>query len=207
LTVSLIHADDHLVVIDKPAGMLSVPGRGDDKQDCAWRRVCESFPDALIVHRIDMATSGLLVLARGPAAQRRLSLAFARREVRKRYVAVVHGFITPWAGKIDLPLIADWPERPKQKVDLAAGKPSLTRYLCVGHDVAGHTSRVELEPVTGRSHQLRVHLLALGHAIVGDRLYGASDDMAPRLMLHACDLAFPHPHDGRLLVLHSATPF
>jgi len=203
----VVHRDDALVAVDKPAGMLSVPGRGADKQDCAAARVAEQWPDALIVHRLDMATSGLLVFARGAPAQRRLSMAFAGREVHKRYEAVVHGLVHHDSGEIDLPLMADWPNRPLQKVD-HHGKPSLTRYRVLSRDEALQRTRLALEPVTGRSHQLRVHLQAIGHPIVGDELYDpARASTSPRLLLHACELRLPHPVSGELLTLHSVAPF
>jgi tRNA pseudouridine32 synthase/23S rRNA pseudouridine746 synthase len=201
----LIHLDDDLLVADKPAGLLAVPGRGPDKQDCLVARIQTEFPDALTVHRLDMATSGLILFARGAQMQRALSLLFQQRLVAKRYIALVAGRIAPETGEIDLPLIADWPNRPRQKVDLDIGKPSLTRYRLLAYDELGDTSRVELEPVTGRSHQLRVHLLAIGHPIVGDALYGGRD--AGRLMLHACSLGFAHPRDGRPLMLSSDPSF
>jgi len=207
LTLMVVHRDDALVAVDKPAGMLSVPGRGADKQDCAAARVAEQWPDALIVHRLDMATSGLLVFARGAPAQRRLSMAFAGREVHKRYEAVVHGLVHHDSGEIDLPLMADWPNRPLQKVD-HHGKPSLTRYRVLSRDEALQRTRLALEPVTGRSHQLRVHLQAIGHPIVGDELYDpARASTSPRLLLHACELRLPHPVSGELLTLHSVAPF
>jgi tRNA pseudouridine32 synthase/23S rRNA pseudouridine746 synthase len=186
----LLHVDERLIVANKPSGMLSVPGRGADKQDCLIHRVQQRYADALIVHRLDMATSGLLLLARGAAMQRQLSLAFAARAVGKRYIAVVAGHPGPpgAAGEIALPLLADWPNRPRQKVDLLQGKPSLTRYRVLSHE--GSNSRVELEPVTGRSHQLRVHLQQLGHPILGDALYASAAQCAaaPRLLLHASHL-------------------
>lgn len=202
-----MHADDSLVVIDKPAGLLAVPGRGSDKADCAVVRVQRRFPDALVVHRLDMSTSGLLAFARGIEAQRVLSRAFETRAVDKRYVALVHGELPHESGEIDLPLAADWPNRPRQVVDRLRGRPSLTRWRVLARE-PGRT-RVALEPVTGRSHQLRVHLLALGHPIVGDALYAPADvqAMAPRLLLHACRLALPHPRDGAPLVVESAPPF
>jgi tRNA pseudouridine32 synthase / 23S rRNA pseudouridine746 synthase len=206
LSPAFVFVDDQLVVLDKPAGMLSVPGRGADKQDCAAGRAQQRFGDALIVHRLDMATSGLLLMARGADMQRRLSIAFARRAVAKRYVAVVHGLVQPDSGEIDLPLAADWASRPRQKVDPVDGKPSLTRYRCLAHDAATATTRLLLEPVTGRSHQLRVHLAAIGHAIVGDTLYGG-EAQAPRLMLHASELSLLHPASGEPLQLSSAPPF
>jgi tRNA pseudouridine32 synthase/23S rRNA pseudouridine746 synthase len=203
--LQVLFADDALVAVDKPAGLLSVPGRGDDKLDCVARRVQALHPDALVVHRLDMATSGVLLMARGPDAQRRVGQAFARREVHKRYVAVVHGTMAGDEGEIDLPLAADWPRRPRQKVDPVHGKPCLTRWRRLSVDARANTSRVALEPVTGRSHQLRVHLLAIGHPIVGDTLYGPSGD--GRLMLHAASLALAHPRSGEALALQSRVPF
>ena len=205
MSLALVYRDDTLVAVDKPAGLLSVPGRGPDKQDCAASRVQALHADALVVHRLDMATSGLLLLARGPQAQRRVSLAFERRTVHKRYVAIVQGRLSGTSGDIDLPLSADWPNRPLQKVDRVDGKAALTRYRVLSVDEATDTSRVALEPVTGRSHQLRVHLQALGHPIVGDTLYGGRP--AARLMLHAGELALPHPVTGAQLRLHCAAPF
>ena len=199
----LIYRDDALLVVNKPAGLLAVPGRGAEKQDCVSARLQQQFPDALIVHRLDMATSGLLLFARGAEIQRRLSQIFREREVAKRYVAVVTGRVQPETGVIDLPLLADWPNRPKQKIDHASGKPALTRYRVLNHD--GNTTCLELEPVTGRTHQLRVHLAAIGHPIIGDALYGGL--AAQRLMLHACALRFAHPCDGKILDLACAPPF
>jgi tRNA pseudouridine32 synthase/23S rRNA pseudouridine746 synthase len=174
LEPAVVYADDTLLVIDKPSGLLAVPGRGADKQDCLSARVQTRYPDALIVHRLDMATSGLMVMARGAAAQRELSKAFAARAVSKRYIAVVDGRLQAppegW-GMIDLPIIVDWPNRPLRIVDHAHGKPSLTRWRVLVHDETASNTRVELEPVTGRSHQLRVHLRELGHPILGDALY------------------------------------
>lgn len=193
----LVYLDAALLVVNKPAGLLSVPGRGAEKQDCLARRVQAAYPEALIVHRLDLSTSGLLVLARGKEMQRRLSRLFAERQVDKRYLAVVSGSLQTPAGEIDLPLSADWPERPRQKVDLLAGKPSLTRYQVLSHDPAGPTSRLALWPETGRTHQLRVHLQAIGHPIVGDTLYAGA--AAERLLLHAEELLFAHPESGQRL--------
>ncbi len=210
---TFIYADDHLVAADKPSGLLCVPGRGDAGRDCLSARVQQQYPDALIVHRLDMATSGLCVLARGADAQRRLSMAFAAREVHKRYVAVVQGLLRgapdgAWSV-IDLPLMPDWPNRPLSKVDHEHGKPSLTRWRVLAHDEAGGTTRLALEPVTGRSHQLRLHLQAIGHPILGDALYAPPvvQVLAPRLLLHASDITLPHPATGEPLSLHSAVPF
>jgi len=203
----LMHVDAQRIVINKPAGLLAVPGRGDDKQDCAWARVRAQFPDALVVHRLDQATSGLIVFARGEAMQRALSDAFALRQVGKRYEAVVSGAVAQDEFDIDLPLIADWPNRPRQKVDLAQGKPSLT-HVQVLHRQAGQT-RLWLMPVTGRSHQLRVHLLSIGHPILGDALYAPPDAaaQAPRLLLHARDLSLPALLGETALTLHSPADF
>lgn len=203
--LDLVYRDASLVVVNKPAGLLAVPGRGADKQDCVASRVQAEFPDALAVHRLDMATSGLMLFARGAEMQRLLSRMFRERAVQKRYVAMVAGKLKSSAGEIDLPLVCDWPNRPRQKVDYASGKPSLTRYRMLAHDTATDTTRVELEPVTGRTHQLRVHLMAIGHPILGDALYGGR--AAQRLLLHACSLGFAHPLDGEPLLLTSDPPF
>ncbi len=203
--VELIYQDDALVVAMKPAGLLAVPGRGEDKQDCLSARVQKMFPDALIVHRLDMATSGLMVFARGVMMQTQLSRAFHDRKVGKRYVAVVRGELVPAVDVIALPLACDWPNRPKQKVDHEIGKHSLTRYRVLTYDAASDATRVALEPVTGRTHQLRVHMSAIGHPISGDCLYGGV--AAPRLMLHAESLCFAHPRLERTLSFVSRAPF
>jgi tRNA pseudouridine32 synthase/23S rRNA pseudouridine746 synthase len=226
----LIYCDDSLLVVNKPAGLLAVPGRGEDKQDCLSARLQLEFPDALVVHRLDMSTSGLIVFARGAEMQRRLSQMFREREVEKRYVAVVAGKLEPETGEVDLPIVADWPNRPLRKIDAETGKPSLTRYRLLRYENAvlaervedlsssgcppfdrlrangPEFTRVELEPVTGRTHQLRVHMSAIGHPILGDALYGVASS-APRLLLHACSLSFAHPLSGNPLNFASAAPF
>jgi tRNA pseudouridine32 synthase / 23S rRNA pseudouridine746 synthase len=210
--VEPLFADDTLLVFDKPSGLLAVPGRGADKQDCLAARVQVRYPDALIVHRLDMATSGLMVMARGLMAQRALSKAFAAREVGKRYIAVVAGRLAPppdgW-GIIDLPIVVDWPNRPRRIVDHQVGKPSLTRWRVLESGGCDSSTRIELEPVTGRSHQLRVHLRELGHPILGDTLYAPPDVQAQagRLLLHACALNFVHPLSGGALAFESPVPF
>jgi len=203
----IVHLDTDLVVVNKPTGMLSVPGRGPERADCAWTRVQAIAPDALVVHRLDMATSGLLLFGRGAAMQRALSISFAQRRVHKRYIAVVEGGPHEDAGEVDLPLIADWPNRPRQKVDIHLGKPSLTRWRVLSRE-SGRT-RLAMEPVTGRSHQLRVHAAAMGWPIVGDALYGDASQpgAAPRLLLHACELHLPHPLDGLERTWSSPAPF
>ena len=197
--VAPVFISDDLLLINKPAGLLSVPGRGPDKQDCVIHRVQAHFPEALIVHRLDQATSGLLLLARSPAAQRRLSLAFAERRVHKRYEALLQGHLPASASEwqmMDLPLLTDWPNRPRQMINHEQGKSSQTRYRSLAHE--GPNSRVALEPLTGRTHQLRVHMMALGHPIVGDTLYSSPQDQPPaaevpglRMCLHARSLYLP----------------
>lgn len=196
--LDLIHVDEALIVVNKPEGLLSVPGRGEDRQDCMVHRVQRRFPEALTVHRLDMATSGLLVFARGEAMQRALSVLFQDRQVNKRYVAVVKGLLAQDHGEINLPLIADWPNRPRQMVCFERGKPSQTLYEVLARDLDKGETRVALTPVTGRSHQLRVHMLALGHPMLGDPFYGDADSQAraPRLHLHAEGLSLPHPVSG-----------
>lgn len=210
---TLVHADEALLVLDKPEGLLSVPGRGPENADCLSARVQARYPEALIVHRLDQATSGLLVMARGIEAQRRLSLAFAERRVHKRYEAVVWGVpdtsnadADGWSD-IHLPLIVDWPNRPRSKVDRDMGKPSHTRWRL--QQPLGDRARLLLEPVTGRSHQLRVHLMSLGHPIIGDTLYAQGDALtaASRLLLHAAWLELPHPHSGQPLRFTAPLPF
>lgn len=205
----IVFADATLVVANKPAGLLAVPGRGADKQDCLAARVQALYADALIVHRLDMATSGLLVLARSAEAHRTLSIAFAQRRVHKRYTAVVAGLMDEAEGRIEMPLICDWPNRPRQKVDHTLGKPSLTLYRVLQRAPERGITRIELEPVTGRSHQLRVHLAEIGHAIVGDALYASPEvqAMAPRLLLHASLLELPHPASGVTMGFESPAPF
>ena len=207
--VEIVHADAHCVVVLKPAGLLSVPGLGVDGDDCLAARVQAEFTDALVVHRLDMATSGLMLFARGASAQRTLSIAFAAREVQKRYIAVASGQVAQEHGEIDLPLAADWPNRPRQKVDRVTGKPSLTRWRVLARHAAADTTRLSLEPVTGRAHQLRVHLLAIGHPIVGDALYAPAEVLArsSRLLLHASALSFAHPAGGERLAFESTAPF
>ena len=212
LALPLLYADDALLVLDKPAGLLSVPGRGPDKQDCLAARVQRQYPEALVVHRLDMATSGLLVMARELFAQRALGRAFEQRRVHKRYVAVVDGLLAPSAGEwglIELPLAVDWPRRPLNIVDREHGKPSTTRWRVLAQDAALGRTRVELEPLTGRTHQLRVHLQALGHPILGDALYAGAEVQAraDRLLLHATGLQLPHPRTGAALAFTSVPPF
>ncbi|ANQ83106.1 pseudouridine synthase A [Azoarcus olearius] len=211
LTPTLLYTDDSLIVADKPAGLLSVPAGGEDRQDCLALRVQAQFDDALIVHRLDAATSGLVLLARGMEMLRRMSLAFEQRVVGKRYVALVHGHVAQDEGEIALPLAADPLNRPRQIVDAARGRPALTRYRVLERSGAGDAAvtRLELKPMTGRSHQLRVHLMAIGHPIVGDPLYAPPESAAahPRMFLHAAGIAFIHPDRRVPMQFDSPVPF
>ena len=206
---ALIHVDRSLIVVDKPTRLLSVPGRGPDKQDCLVSRIQTEFPDALIVHRLDYDTSGLIVLARGKTMHRELSILFQERQVTKRYVAVVDGKPDADSGEVSLPLIVDWPNRPLHKVDFEIGKPALTFYQVLDHDTGRNCSRLSLTPETGRTHQLRVHMQALGHPILGDPLYADENAKAKsdRLMLHAEYLSFTHPVTGKMLAFTCPAPF
>jgi tRNA pseudouridine32 synthase/23S rRNA pseudouridine746 synthase len=197
--------DDWLLVAEKPADLLAVPGRGEAGRDHLWGRVQVPYPDALIVHRLDMATSGLIVMARGPESQRRLHRAFAQRLVHKTYHALVEGQVDAEQGTIAAPLICDWPNRPRQIVDTERGKPALTHWRVLER-LARHT-RLRLEPVTGRSHQLRVHLQSIGHPICGDTLYNPAAAACSRLALHAAELRFAHPEGGQPCHFVSPVPF
>ena len=212
MMVEALHEDADLLVLCKPAGLLCVPGKGPDKQDCLSARAQQRWPGALVVHRLDQATSGLVLMALHPQAQRCLSRAFEERQVAKRYQAVVQGRMGAPDGAwhaIDLPIAADWPRRPLRVIDPEKGKPSLTRWRALAHDAAAGTTRIELEPVTGRTHQLRVHLAAVGHPILGDALYAdaATQARAPRLLLHASHLAFAHPATGAAMAFEWPADF
>jgi tRNA pseudouridine32 synthase/23S rRNA pseudouridine746 synthase len=213
--LDVVFVDDHLVILNKPSGLLSVPGRGEDKQDCLIARAQSQWPEALTVHRLDMATSGLMVIARGPETQRKLSHAFEIREVSKSYEAIVSGVlqaeVTDSAERwqdIQMPLLIDWPNRPKSKVDWEHGKPSHTQWRVMG-SALGNATRVELKPITGRTHQLRLHMMAIGHAILGDALYAPPEVQAQssRLLLHARILRFKHPVTAKWMVFENKVPF
>lgn len=207
--LNIIYQDDSLLVLDKPAGLLSVPGRGADKQDCLASRVQAEYPEALIVHRLDMATSGLMLMAHNDAMQRQLSMMFEQRQIDKRYIAIVDGKLEQQSGEVNLPLITDWPNRPMQKVDYVNGKPTLTIFKRMEYNPEQNISRIELKPQTGRTHQLRVHMQSLGHAILGDRLYASTEvqEKSTRLLLHAESLAFIHPATQDALNINSQAPF
>ena len=211
-SLKLLHIDAALLVVAKPAGMLSVPGLHEGLHDNLTTHVQSLHADARVVHRLDQATSGLMLFARGAAMQRALSMAFEARQVQKHYVAVVLGQVDGDAGSIDAPLIADWPNRPRQRVDLQHGKPALTHWRVLERVLKGsaHTTRLELQPITGRTHQLRVHLQSIGHAIVGDALYAPDAPHEPgsaRLMLHATRIALIHPLRQEACCFTDAPPF
>jgi len=204
--LEILHLDHEVILVDKPAGLLSVPGKGEGLSDCLLARVQTTFPDALLVHRLDRDTSGVMIFAMTPYAQRHLGLQFEKRMTKKTYVARVWGVPVEKTGTIDLPLIVDWPNRPRQMVSLETGKPAQTDWRVLRDE--GQTARVRLMPHTGRSHQLRVHMLSMGHPILGDPFYatGEARDF-PRLMLHSEELRFKHPDGGQSTKVRSTVPF
>lgn len=207
--VRIVFADAHLVVVDKPYGLLSVPGRDPANRDCVPSRLLAEFGELRIVHRLDFDTSGLMLLARDAATHRELSRQFEQRSVEKCYQALVWGKPEPESGEIDLPIAVDWPNRPKKIVDPVNGKQALTRYLVLEYDSDSNIARVELKPVTGRSHQLRVHLAAIGHPILGCPFYASAEARAAydRLTLHAQRLTVTHPQTGERLTFEAPVPF
>src|SRR6056300_1916270 len=202
----ILHEDAHIVVVDKPAGLLSVPGRGPELADCLITRLQVVFPELLLVHRLDRDTSGVMVFAMTPHAQRNLSMQFEQRATKKTYVARVAGEVAEKSGEIDLPLIVDWPNRPRQKVCHDTGKPALTEWTRT--KVGNGESLLRLVPKTGRSHQLRVHCLSMGHPILGDPIYEPETfDRYPRMMLHSQELRLNHPENGLGMKFRSKAPF
>jgi tRNA pseudouridine32 synthase / 23S rRNA pseudouridine746 synthase len=204
--LEVLHRDHALLVVNKPAGLLSVPGKGAHLADCLLARAQAAFPGALLVHRLDRDTSGVMVFALTPQAQRHLGLQFEKRQMTKVYLARVWGEMAEKTGTVDLPLIVDWPNRPRQKVDPEAGRPAVTDWRVVR--IEDGTTRVRLYPRTGRSHQLRVHMAEIGHPILGDPFYatGPARD-APRLMLHSESLRLRHPDGGAGLGFSAKVPF
>ena len=204
--LQILHHDSEIVLVDKPAGLLSVPGRGEDLADCMIERLRGVFPEVLLVHRLDLDTSGVMVFALTRSTQGYLGQQFEKRQTRKIYVARVWGHIAEKQGQVDLPLIVDWPNRPRQHVNHETGKPAVTDWRVAKY--GDNETRVRLMPQTGRSHQLRVHMQAIGHPILGDTLYaeGAAADF-PRLMLHAESLRFRHPETGRSETYAAPCPF
>lgn len=218
--LSILYEDEALLAVDKPSGLLSVPGKGPDKQDCVIARLIPNYPDIRCIHRLDRDTSGILLLGRTADAQRHVGYQFETRQVRKRYEALVFGHLTSLQGEIDLPLAKDFSAPPRHRVDFEHGKIAKTNFQVICSDAIPKTkitekidpakfTRLSLAPHTGRSHQLRVHLAAMGHPILGDPLYACSEALAaaPRLMLHACELEFAHPGTGEQISLTSTCPF
>lgn len=206
--LTVLHHDDDMLILSKPSGLLSVPGKAEDHADCLEARAQERYPQARTVHRLDMATSGLVVMAMNAAAHRHLGLQFERRHVKKSYVARVWGHMEDDNGTIDLPLICDWPNRPMQKVCYEHGKAAQTEWEMIEREERGMT-KVRLFPYTGRSHQLRVHMLSLGHPILGDEFYAHEEALtaADHLQLHAESLMLYHPVDGRVCEFVDPCPF
>jgi len=213
--LEIIYQDDDIVILNKASGILSVPGRLPEHQDCLQNRVQAVLPTATIVHRLDMATSGLMIMALNKPAHVAISRQFEQRKTQKSYLARVWGAVEQANGTVDLPLICDWPNRPKQKVDHENGKQSLTHYQVISEDITNSSTisetstLLELTPVTGRSHQLRVHMLALGHPILGDRLYAHPQALAmsSRLQLHAAKLSLFHPKTEQAINFTAPCPF
>ncbi len=204
--LDILHHDAQILVVNKPAGLLSVPGKGAHLADCLIARIQASFPEALLVHRLDRDTSGVMVFAMTPHAQRHLGLQFEKRMTKKAYVARLAGHLEPRSGTVDLPLIVDWPNRPRQMVCHETGKPAETDWKVMSYG-EGET-RVRLVPKTGRSHQLRVHMLSLGHAILGDPLYATGEALDhPRMMLHSEELRLKHPDGGASQKFRVKAPF
>ena len=207
--LDILYQDEFFLALNKPAGLLSVPGNTEQKKDSLTTRVQKEFPDALAVHRLDMCTSGIMLMALGKESHRQFSMMFEQRKIEKCYLAIVDGKPEQSTGEINLPLITDWPNRPKQKVDHETGKPSCTKYKTLSFDSTTDSSEIELKPVTGRSHQLRVHMQALGHVILGDKLYADKkiQEKSERLLLHATLLEFIHPFTEKHITIKSNAPF
>ena len=201
----ILHRDVHILVVDKPAGLLSVPGKLEGRRDCLEVRLRAAFWDALLVHRLDCDTSGVMIFARTKQAQGFLGQEFEQRRAKKVYVARVHGVVEGENGRIDLPIGSDWPNRPKQMVDHQNGRSAITEWEVV--ERSGMETKVRLFPLTGRSHQLRVHMLALGHPVLGDPIYSDDAGRFPRLMLHAESLALHHPKTGEMVTYSALCPF
>ena len=204
--LSILYAYHHLLAVDKPSGLLSVPGKGDHLSDCLLTRIQAAFPEALLVHRLDRDTSGVMIFALSAMAQRHLGLQFEKRQTKKVYYARVWGHVAEKSGKVDLPLIVDWPNRPLQKVDHETGRQAITEWRVVRYEE--NQTRIRLYPQTGRSHQLRVHMKEIGHPILGDPFYATGEARnAPRLMLHAESLRLRHPEGGRGMNFRATRPF
>lgn len=208
-TIEILYMDDDLLIANKPSGLLTVPGKGPENQDCLHKRALGINPNARIVHRLDQATSGIVMFPLNYPCLKQLTHQFEARDIHKRYIAIVDGLVDADEGEVQLPLICDWPNRPRQKVCYEQGKSAHTRYRVLTRDLDNKRSRVQLEPVSGRTHQLRVHMLSLGHPILGDRLYAPEAVIAqsPRLLLHAQELWLTHPIARTPLQIQCTSPF
>lgn len=219
LPIEILYEDTDLLIVNKPADLLTVPGRGPDKQDCLINRIthygqnsksshASRWASARIIHRLDMATSGIVILALNHATQAAMGKLFSERKISKRYIAIVAGQVTR-TEDINFPLICDWPNRPKQKVDHEQGKHATTQIELASYNPSDDTSRILLTPITGRSHQLRVHMLAIGHPILGDYFYAPPDikNQSNRLLLHAEYIAFLHPLTQEHINIHCPATF
>ncbi len=205
--LEILYQDEAMLILNKPSGLLTVPGKAAEHQDCLERRVQRVYPEARIVHRLDMSTSGIVVMALGLDSQRHLNRQFEQRQTEKHYIARLEGTMQAEKGVVELPLICDWPNRPKQMVCFERGKKATTNYLVLARE--HNATRVKLTPITGRSHQLRVHMQWLGHPILGDKFYASADGVlaASRLQLHAEFLALSHPTSGKMMEFYAKCPF
>ena len=203
--IEVLHEDAQLLAVNKPAGLLSVPGKGEHLADCLIARLERAFPTALLIHRLDRDTSGVMIFALTPHAQRHIGLQFEKRQTKKTYIAQVHGEVAQSGGVVDLPLIVDWPNRPLQHVDHENGKQAVTEWKRM--KVSDGTTRMRLMPKTGRSHQLRVHMREIGHPILGDPFYSENSENYPRMMLHAHALRLRHPDGGHGMEFKAKIPF
>ncbi|MDG2097246.1 MAG: pseudouridine synthase [Paracoccaceae bacterium] len=207
LSVDILYHDRNIIVVNKPSGLLSVPGKGELLKDCLISRLQKVFPDALLVHRLDLETSGVMLFALTPYAQRHLGLQFEKRQVKKTYIANVWGNVENKTGEIEAPIIVDWPNRPRQKICWETGKSAFTKWRVLRKNKL--STRLRLMPTTGRSHQLRVHMLSIGHVILGDKLYakGEALEASERLQLHSESIKIRHPEGGKGIVFKSRNPF
>jgi tRNA pseudouridine32 synthase / 23S rRNA pseudouridine746 synthase len=207
--LDILYLDEDLLIANKPAGLLCVPGKGPEKQDCLYNRALKFNPNARIAHRLDQGTSGIVMFPLNYLTLKNLTHMFEARQIHKRYIAVVEGLVAEDEGEIKLPLICDWPNRPLQKVCFESGKAAHTRYQVLERNQGANTTRVLLEPVSGRTHQLRVHMLSLGHPMLGDGLYAPADVLtkAPRLLLHAQELWLDHPISGQAIHIKAVPEF
>ena len=207
LSVDILYHDRNIIVVNKPSGLLSVPGKGELLKDCLISRLQKVFPDALLVHRLDLETSGVMLFALTPYAQRHLGLQFEKRQVKKTYIANVWGDVASKMGEIEAPIVVDWPNRPRQKICWETGKSAFTKWRVLRKNKL--STRLRLMPTTGRSHQLRVHMLSIGHPILGDKLYakGEALEASERLQLHSESIKIRHPEGGKGIVFKSRNPF